>query len=76
MSPPEVLAPEETATGQKGIYPQARKGRKTPIRYPDMGCTLPLLPGNVRDSISFPPGGSIYLIHRFRDMLSQTTIHD
>ncbi len=36
-----------------------------------MGCTLPLFPGDVRDSMGFPPGGSERPIHLTRVILPQ-----
>ena len=43
--------------------PKPGKGRKSAVRHPDMGCTLPFLPGDVRDSMCRPPGGPEHPIH-------------
>ena len=58
------------------IYiPKTGKGRKAPSWYPDMCCTLPLFPGNVRDSMCPPPGGSEDSIHHHSITLPQTAFH-
>jgi len=41
-----------------------------------MGCTLPLFPVDVRDSMGFPPGGSEFPIHRHSATLPQINQHD
>ncbi len=55
--------------------PQARHDREARFRDSDMGCTLPLFPGDVRDSMHCPPGGSELPIHRHSGTLSQINQH-
>src|SRR6266568_4550188 len=49
-------------TSAAHLYPQEKRP-KTSFRHSDMGCTLPFFPGDVRDSMGYPPGGSELPIH-------------
>ena len=68
---PEKKAQAIATLKQRGYHPQPlkrvyipkKKWQETPIRNPDMGCTLPFFPGDVRDSMCSPPGGPEHPIH-------------
>ena len=62
-SPPASPPKDQTPTNQTSLDTQTRKGGEKAVRHPDMGCTLPFLPGDVRDSICRPPGGPDHPIH-------------
>jgi len=47
------------------------KGRPKTFRVPDLGCTLPLFPDDIRDSMCLPPGGSGVPIHHHSDTVPQ-----
>src|SRR2546421_10615292 len=62
-------------TAPTHLHPQENR-QKASSRYSDMGCTLPLFPGDVRDSMCSPPGGSGTPIPRHSATLPQITMHD
>ncbi len=49
-------------TAQANIQTKEKR-QKAPAWYADMGCTLPFFPGDIRDSMGYPPGGSELPIH-------------
>jgi len=62
------------ATSSTGVHTKEKR-EKAPIGYTDMGCTLPLFPGDVRDSMCHPPGGSDVPIHPHSVTLPQIGEH-
>jgi hypothetical protein len=69
---PTSAARISTKTAEAGLYPKKFR-QNAPSGYPDMGCTLPPFPGDVRDSMCLPPGGSEPPIHHSRVTVPQIT---
>src|SRR5207247_2846819 len=61
-------------TAQANIQTKEKR-QKAPSRYSDMGCTLPFFPGDVRDSMCSPSGGSGTPIHPHSVTLSHIHKH-
>jgi hypothetical protein len=67
---------ESTQTSSTGLDTQTGEDGKATARHSDMGCTLPVFPGDVRDSMYSPPGGSEFPIHRYNLTLPHISKHD
>ncbi len=62
----------QTDARETGRDTQARDEQEAAFRNTDMGCTLPIFPGTVRNSMGSPPGRSGAPIHHHDSSLSHS----